>query len=118
MNEAAEAMGRRMQIEIGNNVRSEVLEKHLTEIEFAQTTRQGMCDELPVHMSRSAASQPVARRISVQNRKALRALCNESGSNRSSSRTAFRYHHAGIRRVHEGPGWPTHTVGQEATWVL
>ena len=86
------------------SVNSEVLEKH-------KTTRRNVDDEF------SGQSVSTAKKISALQR-ALGALRNESGGNRSSSsRTSFQYYHAGRRRVDQDVWCPTHTAGQEARWV-
>ena len=74
------------------NVKPEVLEKHVAEMEFTKTTRREMDDEVTgAHKQISSLSASAAKKTSVA-QKALGALCNESCSNRSSSRAAFQYY--------------------------
>ena len=78
-------------------MKSEVLEKHVAELEFTKATRREMGDELTgAHEQISSQPASTAKKISAE-QKALGALCNESGGNRSinSSRTVFQYHLAG-----------------------
>ena len=75
-----------------------------------------MVDELTGAPAQISSQSATAAKRTLAAQRAVGALCNESGSTggSSSGRTALQDHHAGVRRVGEGPWRSTHAVGQEA----
>ena len=78
-------------------MKSEVLEKHKADVRFTKATRRDMDDEMTgAHEQISGQSVSVAKKTSAT-QKVVGALCNESGSGRSSGKTASQHYHAGAR---------------------